>query len=87
MRKHIIFVSYSYWPPHFGGELKLAIERFESLARRGHHITALTSGASGFLSVEETQGIKVLRSPIVGTSRISRLFRRLIYFIWSLVHL
>jgi glycosyltransferase involved in cell wall biosynthesis len=79
----ILFVSYYYWPPHFGGELLLSIERFQSLVERGHSVTVLTSGTPGFPREEQTQGVRILRSPIIHDSRIGRGFRRLLFPIWA----
>jgi hypothetical protein len=59
----ILFVSYHYWPPHFGGELKISIERFESLVKRGHQVTALTSGVPGLPARETLNGIEIRRFP------------------------
>ncbi|MBP7212680.1 MAG: glycosyltransferase family 4 protein [Anaerolineaceae bacterium] len=78
----ILVVSYHYWPPHFGGELKHSIERFQSLVERGHQVIVLTSGNPGMPEHEIIDGIEILRSPIVGKSRFSRGLRRLIYSIW-----
>lgn len=79
----ILFVSYHYWPPHFGGELKASIERFESLVRRGHEVTVLTSGVPGLAENEVVNGIQVKRSPIIHDSRFGRGFRRLVFPIWT----
>ncbi len=78
----IVFVSHYYWPPHFGGELRVAIERLESLSQRGVEVVALTSGVEGFPSNELRNGIKIKRSPTVGFGRIARRINRLIYWIW-----
>ncbi len=78
----IVFVSHYYWPPHFGGELRVAIERLESLSQRGVEVVALTSGVEGFPSNELRNGIKIKRSPTVGFGRIARRMNRLIYWIW-----
>jgi glycosyltransferase involved in cell wall biosynthesis len=83
----ITFVSYAYWPPCFGGELKIAIERLQTLAQRGHRVTVLTSGHPGFPSKAVERGLEVLRSPVVGTSRPARLLRRGVFFAWALSHL
>lgn len=79
----IVFVSYYYWPPHFGGELKLSIERFQSLVERGHSVTVLTSGIPGFPREEQAQGVRIFRSPELHESRIGRGFRRLLFPIWA----
>mgnify|MGYP001626370629 FL=1 len=84
---NIAFVSYTYWPPYFGGELRLAIERLETLARRGHRVVVFTSGAPGFPREERSQGLRVLRSPVIGTTRGARLARRAVFLIWTLKHL
>ena len=83
----ILFVSYAYWPPDFGGELLISIERFESLAGRGHQIVVLTSGQPGFLRREERDGITILRSPMIGRRRFARLIRRIVFAFWSLYYL
>lgn len=83
----IAFVSSTYWPPHFGGELLLAIERLQTLAKRGHRVAVLTSGYPGFPSCGVDRGLEVRRSPAVGGSRPARLLRRAVYFIWALGHL
>lgn len=80
---NIAFVSYSYWPPDFGGELLLAIERLQSVARRGHAVTVLTSGRPGFPPRAHIDGMDVHRSPIVHTSRPGRLLRRVLFFLWA----
>ncbi|MGQ9595747.1 MAG: glycosyltransferase family 4 protein [Anaerolineae bacterium] len=84
---NVVFVSYTYWPPHFGGELLLAIERLQSLAQRGHRVTVLTSGRPGFPARTEDRGLRILRSPAVGTGRPARLLRRIVFFLWSLWYL
>lgn len=83
----ILFVSYHYWPPDFGGELLNAIDRLQSIAIRGHDIVALTSGRPGFSDHYLDKNIKVFRSPIIGNSHIARLFRRLIFFLWVVYRL
>lgn len=80
----ITFVSYHYWPPHFGGELLLSIERFESLVQRGHTVTVLTSGNPEALQHETIRGIQVIRSPLVHSSKPGRGLRRLIFPFWVL---
>jgi glycosyltransferase involved in cell wall biosynthesis len=81
--KNIVLVSYSYWPSHFGGELLASIERLEELSRRGHRITVLTSGIPGLSRREINNGIEILRSPIVHSSRLGRALRRLIFIAWA----
>ena len=78
----ILFVSYHYWPPHFGGELKHSIERFQSMVQRGHQVIVLTSGNPGMPEQEIVDGIEIRRSPFVGESRFARGLRRLVYSIW-----
>lgn len=78
----ILFISFYYWPPHFGGELKLEIEGFESLIQRGHHVTVLTSGVPGFSRDENISGVHVLRSQIYHNSRIGKAIRRVWFPVW-----
>jgi glycosyltransferase involved in cell wall biosynthesis len=82
LKNRILFVSYHFWPPFFGGELRHSIERFQGLAARGFEVTVLTSGFPGFPTFQGDQGLKIFRSPVVGQSRLARLFRRLVYFFW-----
>lgn len=86
-RLRILYVSYSYWPPDFGGEVLLSIERLQALAQRGHEVVALTSGKPGFPKYEVRDGIQVFRSPIINTSKPGRALRRLVYFVWVLWNL
>ncbi len=79
----ISFVSYYYWPPHFGGELKISIERFESLVQRGHKVMVLTSGVPGLPEQEIVDGIEILRSPIIHDSHFGRGIRRLVFPLWA----
>jgi glycosyltransferase involved in cell wall biosynthesis len=79
----IIFVSYQYWPPDFGGELLISIERFQSLAARGSQVTVLTSGRPGFARLEHYQGLDIWRSATIHDSRPGRLLRRTIFFFWT----
>ena len=83
MKKCIVFVTYSYWPPQFGGELSHSIERFKGLKARGFEIIALTSGYPGLPSLQDDQGICVHRSPVIGVDRLARAIRRLIYPMWA----
>jgi glycosyltransferase involved in cell wall biosynthesis len=83
----LIFVSYTFWPPDFGGELLTSIERFETLARRGHHITVLTAGHPGYPQQGEQQSNQILRSPVIGRSRLALLVRRWAFWAWSLAQL
>lgn len=78
----IAFVSYSYWPPHFGGELLISIERFQSLVKRGHKVYVFTSGVPGMASEELLDGLKVFRSPIINNSRWGRGIRRILFPLW-----
>ena len=84
MKTSIVFVTYNYWPPQFGGELSHSVERFKGLAVRGYKVTALTSGYPGFPSEQNDQGVLVHRSPVVGDSRLARAIRRVIYLYWVL---
>jgi len=79
----ILFISYHYWPPHFGGELLISIERFESLIQSGHQVVVLTSGTPGLPGKEIKNGIEINRSPMVHNSRFGRGLRRLLYPLWA----
>ncbi len=79
----ILFISYSYWPPDFGGELLIAIERLEHLTQRGFQVQVLTGGKPGFPRRENRNGISILRSPVVHTSRLGRALRRLLFTLWA----
>jgi glycosyltransferase involved in cell wall biosynthesis len=81
-KKKIIFVSYYFWPPHFGGELKIAIERFITLSKRGYEVVVFTSGVEGYLRKETMDGLQILRSPIIGSGRVAKRINRLIYWFW-----
>lgn len=78
----IVFVSYAFWPPDFGGELLASIERFQSLAANRWSVAVLTSGRVGFPSHEVQRGVNVHRSPIIGKKRFGRLLRRVVFFLW-----
>jgi len=78
----IAFVSYHYWPPHFGGELLLSIERFQSLVERGHEVHVFTSGSQDMASDEVVEGLVIHRSPKIGDSRIGKGIRRLLFPWW-----
>lgn len=80
----IIFLSYSYWPPNFGGELLITEERLQDLSMRGHQIIVLTAGAEGFPSTAFNDGVEVHRSPLIGKNRFSRILRRIIFWFWSI---
>lgn len=82
MGKSIVFVTYNYWPPQFGGELLISIERFEGLAKQGFNIMVLTAGYPEFPSYQLRQGLHIYRSPVVGRNRLARLARRMIYLFW-----
>ena len=79
----IIFVTYNYWPPQFGGELILSIERFQGLIARGFSVVVLTSGHFDLPAQEHSQGLIILRSPAIGKSRVARLLRRFVYVVWA----
>lgn len=87
MKKRIVFVSQHYWPPDFGGELLVSIERFHALSERGFDITVLTSGRPGFPKQQVDRKLKIHRSPVVGVSRQARLLRRLAFVLWTIWHL
>ncbi len=78
----ILFVTYQYWPPYFGGELKSSIERFQSLSKRDHSVIALTSGVPEFPKKEQNVGISIRRSPYIHDSHWGRGIRRLLFPFW-----
>lgn len=78
----IIFISYHYWPAKFGGELLASIERFESLAKKGHEVIVYTSGFFGLANKELINLIEINRSPRFFDSKIGRGLRRLFFPIW-----
>ena len=82
MNKKIAYIVYHYWPPFFGGELLISIERFQELAKRGHRVTVLTSGVPGFATHEVQDGIEIYRSPMIHDSWPGRGLRRLLFPIW-----
>lgn len=81
---NIAYVAYTYWPPDFGGELLIAVERFQTLVKRGHTVTVLTPGKPGFPKAEAVDGITIWRSPIIHDSRIGRLLRMVVYVLWAI---
>lgn len=83
LKKQIVFVSYHYWPPSFGGELLISIERFHGLVARGFAVTVLTSGGPELSSRQLDRGIAIHRSPAIGGSRLARLLRRFVYVLWA----
>lgn len=82
-KNKVVFVSFYYWPPHFGGELRIAIERLEAMAARGYQVVVLTSGEEGFTSKEDVHGLHIRRSPTVGFGRIAKRINRLLFWLWS----
>ncbi len=83
----IVFLSYPYWPPDFGGELLLTLERLETLASRGHKILVLTCGKQGISQKASERGYHILRSPVVGEQRWQRGLRRVVFWWWGLFQL
>ncbi len=83
----IVYISHYYWPPHFGGELRIAIERLEELVKKGYTVEVFTSGVKGFLKIEKRNGIKINRSPMIGEGRIAKRLNRLLYWLWLYLRL
>ena len=79
----LIFLSYVCWPPDFGGELLITLERFETLAECGHQIQVLTSGRPGYPRRSRAGGYAIRRSPTVGERRWQRALRRLVFWLWA----
>jgi glycosyltransferase involved in cell wall biosynthesis len=83
----IVFISHYYWPPHFGGELRIAIERLEELVKKGYMVRVFTSGVKDFARTEQRNGINNSRSPMIGEGRIARRLNRIIYWLWLYLRL
>ena len=83
----IVFVSYTYWPPDFGGALIVTLEHLRDLVKRGHDVTVLTAGKPGFAGRENDGGLDVRRSPVVGRQRWARVLRRAFNFLWTVWYL
>lgn len=83
----IVYISHYYWPPHFGGELRIAIERLEELVKKGYTVKVFTSGVKDFVSEEQRNGINISRSPMIGEGRIARRLNRLLYWLWLYLRL
>lgn len=82
MLSKILFISYTFSPPYFGGGLNRIIKTLESLKARGHQVNVFTSGVPGYPEKDNIKGININRSPFVGMSKVSRGIRRLLFPIW-----
>ena len=84
----ILFLSYYYWPPHFGGGLLHTIERLETLAFRGHQVNILTSGAKDFERSKENNNYLIQRSVFTKTGgKFQKAVHHIYFFFWSLIRL
>ncbi len=83
----IILISYTFWPPDFGGAILHTVERLETLAKRGYEVMAVTSGRPGYPNIEDSNGIRILRSPVIGSWRAARLVRRAVFWAWACLYL
>ena len=84
----ICFLSYTFWPPDFGGGLLHTIERLENIVRCGNSVTACTSGAQGFPRKAMVNGIFVLRSRFNRkVNKIQKAIHQLEFFLWALLQL
>lgn len=83
----VVFLSYSFWPPDFGGELLAAIERLRALAERGCSISVLTSGRPQYPRQEARDGFRIRRSPMMHQSRPGRALRRIVFWFWAALQL
>lgn len=81
----ILFLSYSFWPPDFGGELLICQERFRSLATDGVEVWVFTAGKPGFPSQEVREGMRIFRTPVVHDKRWGRALRRVLFAILGLM--
>src|ERR1044071_6829037 len=75
----IVLVSFDYWPPDFGGELLLTIERLQTLARRGHSVVALTRRPPGAERGARDAAINLRRCPVQGGGFVARAA----YLLWA----
>lgn len=80
---NIVFLSYTYLPESFGGELILSVERFEELCSRGYDVSVITSGVVSNLKNTINRGILIRRSPFIHETKLGRLLRRLIFPLWA----
>lgn len=76
---NIVYISYSYWPPDFGGELLISVERFNTLQKLDFIVNVITSGRAGFQNNRTTDNIIIYRTPIVHNSKLGRAFRRILF--------
>jgi len=84
----ILFVSYHYWPPYFGGALLHTVERLESLAERGHKIDVFTSGVEGLNLIENKSGFTIHRSNFLRKgNNLEKALHRLYFFLWAIIQL
>jgi len=74
-----VFLSFTYWPPDFGGELLLSIERFQTLAESGHSVVALTRHLEDGGPGPRNGGINIMRCPVAGRGTVARTA----YLAWS----
>jgi glycosyltransferase involved in cell wall biosynthesis len=78
----ILFLSYYYYPPHFGGGLLHTIERLQEMVKRGHRVTVLTSGVSTGLILEQRHNYLIKRFLLFHSNSIFlRAINRLAFFI------
>ncbi len=79
----ILFVSYNFWPPQFGGGLLHTIERLSCLANRGHSVIACTSGALGYKNKDLVNNLFVKRSTYKSKNNLlQKTFHHLDFFFW-----
>lgn len=75
----IVFLSFDYWPPDFGGELLISIERLQTLVERGHSVVVLTHRPLGSGRAERHGALSIRRCPVGGRS----LAARAAYLLWA----
>jgi glycosyltransferase involved in cell wall biosynthesis len=80
----IIIYSYTFWPPDFGGELLVSIERAEELSKRGYQVTFLTSGHRGVPSFSVEKGVEIYRSHMIHERWSRGILRRGSFILWAL---
>lgn len=72
----VVFISYYYWPPSFGGALLRMIQVFKSLGDCGYQIIVLTSREEGYPGFEEDGNIQIQRF------RPAPILHELSFFLW-----
>jgi len=75
----IVFLSFTYWPPDFGGELLHCIARLKALTEHGHSVVVLTRRPHDANPVEGNGTFSIRRCPVGGRGFAARAA----YLAWS----